>query len=213
MDRAVILGRVIGRIERLVVLLDRYGVLEWAQTLRRYLIGLRHDDLAAIFAFAAQNRAGLGGFLDLIICRDNGHSIAQSDEAVVDRSLIYQRSKIIYDIQCLEHFGFNISDGQQGFLCPVCGMAGDFHGDAFDAHGGVIGSGICCCCLYEPGFDDDQAANADAQHTVFHSVQHYRDIWQATGLLWRGPAVCQPSDWNAAQQLQRLLTKALYLGR
>ena len=46
--------------------------------------------------------------------------------------------------------------GEDGFLCPVCGWPGTFSGDSYDPRlGGLIGTGICACCHFEPGYDDD----------------------------------------------------------
>ena len=93
-------------------------------------------------------------------------------------------------------------------LCSSCGLPGYFTALAWDDQGrGVIGSGICPCCFYEPGFDDDPAASADAQPTVQASVLHYREKWIASGMPWRGKDdywLTKPVDWNPAQQLAAL---------
>lgn len=71
------------------------------------------------------------------------------------------------------------------FRCPACGLPGYFQKDAFDEFGGVIAMGICPCCFFEPGFDDDPAASADAEPTVLASVRSYRRRWMANGMPWR----------------------------
>ncbi len=93
-------------------------------------------------------------------------------------------------------------------LCPSCGLPGYFTTQSWDTHGrGVIAYGICPCCFYEPGFDDDPAASADAQPTVRASVLHYREKWIARGMPWCGNDdywLTKPADWNPADQLAAL---------
>ncbi len=92
--------------------------------------------------------------------------------------------------------------------CPACGLAGYFKAQSWDANGaGVIGTGICPCCLFEPGFDDDPAASADALTTVRASTLHYRRQWIAMGMPWRGDdddRFSRPKGWNAEGQLAEL---------
>lgn len=103
---------------------------------------------------------------------------------------------------------FNITDTSTHPLCPSCGLPGYFSAAAWDDHGrGVIGNGICPCCFYEPGFDDDPSASADAQPTVRASVLHYRKKWIARGMPWRGNddyRLTKPANWNPAEQLATL---------
>ena len=48
---------------------------------------------------------------------------------------------------------------ESAFLCPVCGYDGTFKGNHYaDNEGGCIATGICSCCFFEPGFDDNPAA-------------------------------------------------------
>ena len=93
-------------------------------------------------------------------------------------------------------------------LCPCCGLPGYFTGRSYIDEGhGVIGTGICPACLFEPGFDDDPAASADALPTVLASIRHYRAKWIDAGMPWRGKDdywFTKPTDWNPAAQLDAL---------
>lgn len=104
----------------------------------------------------------------------------------------------------------NVCDDSGQFLCPACGFAGYFRGNSFDQHGGVIGTGICPCCLFEPGFNDVMAASGTAEATSHETVLVYRRRWISDGMKWRGdPKVCSvPHDWSAHAQLERLLAAA-----
>jgi hypothetical protein len=93
-------------------------------------------------------------------------------------------------------------------LCPACGLPGCFTDASWDEQGrGAIGIGICPCCFYEPGFDDDPAASADAQPTALASIRHYRAKWVTMGMPWRGNDdywLTKPEGWDPAAQLQTL---------
>jgi hypothetical protein len=93
-------------------------------------------------------------------------------------------------------------------LCPSCGFRSYFTDQSCDEAGrGVVGTGICPRCLYEPGFDDDPAASADAQPTVLESVRHYRAKWIAMGMPWRGKDdywLTKRAEWDPAAQLAAL---------
>jgi hypothetical protein len=104
-----------------------------------------------------------------------------------------------------------IRDSENHVLCPVCGFAGVFGLNSFDAHGGVIGTGICYCCLYEPGFDDNQQASASAKATFYESIQAYRAAWVEEKMPWRGQAQNLAKDWNAQLQLAALFKAAPWL--
>ena len=120
------------------------------------------------------------------------------------------------------NFEWRRLDGQ--FLCPVCGLPGYFDEDAFDAFGGVIAMGICPCCLFEPGFDDDPAASGTAGLTVLDTVRSYRQGWIADGMPWRRGTRAHriaigvyderrvwdemPEAWSPTRQLERLLRLA-----
>jgi hypothetical protein len=55
---------------------------------------------------------------------------------------------------------FNIVAANDQFMCPCCGMTDQFTNAPYDEKGGIIGSGICASCFWEPGFDDSTAASA-----------------------------------------------------
>jgi hypothetical protein len=78
---------------------------------------------------------------------------------------------------------FNILDARGNLVCPACGEAEQFHADAlpYDDQGGVIGRGICSCCYWEPGFDDNPLASDAAKHTILESLKQYRAEWIASG--------------------------------
>lgn len=102
--------------------------------------------------------------------------------------------------------------GDGGFLCPVCGWAGTFTGDHFDdEEGGRIATGICFCCLFEPGFDDNPLASSDAMPTVGESIAACRTRWLDAGAPWLSHIVPRPSGWDAERQLQRLFELAPFL--
>jgi hypothetical protein len=106
---------------------------------------------------------------------------------------------------------FIIQNNRGEYLCPICGFAGYFRGNHFaDDEGGVIGSGICPCCFYEPGFDDNPLASAEAKDTLLESIQSYRKAWIEQGMPWRGKAG-RPAGWEPASQLARLLKTAPFL--
>lgn len=88
-----------------------------------------------------------------------------------------------------------------------------FHGNHFgDEEGGVIGTGICPCCFYEPGFDDNPAASAEANDKLLDSILSYRKAWIEQGMPWRGaPKAERPTDWEPALQLARLYKAAPFL--
>lgn len=107
---------------------------------------------------------------------------------------------------------FLVRNDQGEYLCPACGLPGYFDGQHFDdAIGGVIGTGICPCCFYEPGFDDDPMASADARPTLIWSVLSYRADWHANGSPWRGTNVPPPDGWSAETQLALLFETAPFL--
>jgi hypothetical protein len=108
----------------------------------------------------------------------------------------------------LEPWRLNIRDGCGRWLCPVCGFPGHFQGESFDRHGGVIGTGICPCCLFEPGFDDVMAASGTAGATSHETVLVYRRDWIAAGMPWRGDPANRPGGWDPRRQLDGLLEAA-----
>ena len=100
--------------------------------------------------------------------------------------------------------------GASGYLCPVCGLEGYFRGDHFDdEEGGCIGKGVCPCCFYEPGFDDNPSASSEALATIETSIKSYRQRWIARGKPWMGgDGGPRPFDWSAEAQLSRLFETA-----
>jgi hypothetical protein len=99
---------------------------------------------------------------------------------------------------------FNIRDKDGRLLCPACGFPGYAKYPAYYECGGLGGSAICPCCLWEPGFDDEPLASAAAKDTIIASLRAYRAAW-AEALLWKGRATEKPSDWDGEQQLAHLL--------
>ena len=96
---------------------------------------------------------------------------------------------------------FNIQDREGRFLCPACGLPGYFQGNSYDERGGVAATGICPCCLWEPGFDDMAAPD---QLSVVECLRRYRAGWSSLGPAWSGPTDKIPVGWNGKVQLERL---------
>src|SRR5579884_306734 len=107
---------------------------------------------------------------------------------------------------------FIIKSGER-YLCPVCGYDGTFQGNHYDDdEGGCIGTGIRSSCLFEPGFDDDPSASAEASDSIGASVKSYRAAWLAAGAPWRGgSSKSPPADWKAEAQLRHLFQTAPWL--
>jgi hypothetical protein len=103
---------------------------------------------------------------------------------------------------------FNIFDAAGQILCPCCGLAGQFNYPPYDAHGGIIGCGICACCMWEPGFDDYPGARALAQPTILASVRAYRLAWATAGYPWRATTFLAPQGWEPQLQIAALLQLA-----
>jgi hypothetical protein len=194
----------------LIELVEKHRVSYWPETLKTYARGIKDRAPATLVTFAAHNRSGFGGLLDLCISPGNGHAIAEEEAPIVDRRLTTLRSEVIRDVAQLEHLAYRIRDADGVFLCPVCGCGGDLQENSFGLRGGRICTSICRCCHYEPGFDDDPAASAQALPTVAMSIDAYRRAWVDAGKPWRGrlPA---PTEFNADHQLARLLAAAPYL--
>jgi hypothetical protein len=105
------------------------------------------------------------------------------------------------------------SDAGQ-ILCPCCCLAGQFSYPPYDEHGGNIGCGLCACCMWEPGFNDDTMAGADAKPTIKASLDAYREAWIAQCYPWRtkpwrdnGP----PANWEGRAQCEDLLRRFPHL--
>jgi hypothetical protein len=107
---------------------------------------------------------------------------------------------------------FNISADNGWYHCPCCGWDGTFSVEAYDKHGGMIGRGLCSCCYWEPGFDDDPMASAAALATIRESLLTYRRAWVESGYIWRSSAtVDPPNNWKGREQLATLLKRAPHL--
>jgi hypothetical protein len=105
---------------------------------------------------------------------------------------------------------FNIITDDGDILCPCCGLAGQFNEGPYDAGGGIIGSGICSTCFWEPGFDDDPGASGEALPTIRASLFAYRIRWITEGCVWRS-AKSAPPGWDGAAQLANLLHRFPFL--
>jgi len=101
---------------------------------------------------------------------------------------------------------FNIRDSHGKLLCPACGFPEYVVTDAYDERGGIP-LGICPCCLWEPGFDDNPAASSYAGETILGSLQAYRTEWNNAS-AWRGHASLRPAHWDASAQLAHLFETA-----
>ena len=101
----------------------------------------------------------------------------------------------------------NITNLDGEFLCPCCGFPGYAKVPVYSYTSGIIGTTICPCCLWEPGFDDDPNASTDASDDVLESLKLYRKKWART-YQWRGRKELQPSDFEGRLQLEKLLRDA-----
>ena len=99
---------------------------------------------------------------------------------------------------------YNIRDHARRLLCPACGFPDYAQFEAYDERGGIIGTALCPCCLWEPGFDDEQLASERPEVTVLESLRAYRENWR-NDLFWRGRDNLRPPDWDGATQVDRLL--------
>lgn len=105
----------------------------------------------------------------------------------------------------IDHRQFNIRNHLGQYLCPACGLPGYFEGQSYIESGGLIATGICPCCSFEPGFNDDPGASVTAEKTVAASILKHRANWVATGMPWRGSGgVEAPEGWEAQVQLVQL---------
>jgi hypothetical protein len=98
----------------------------------------------------------------------------------------------------------NVASAQGDFLCPCCGCGDQFTTAPYHSSGGRIGVGICGCCFWEPGFDDDPHASQAAHLRPSVSLRLYREAWIAAGFPWRGQSANRPADYDGAAQLKRL---------
>lgn len=103
-------------------------------------------------------------------------------------------------------FQFNILDDGR-LLCPACGFP-DYAGEpAYDERGGLAGTAICPCCMWEPGFDDEASASAGAKASILDTLRAYRSNWDGEP-RWRGRLAERPSGWDGRRQLARLFEVA-----
>ena len=105
---------------------------------------------------------------------------------------------------------FNVVNADGEFLCPACGWPGYFDGSSYGVAGSHIATGICPCCTFEPGFDDDLGASSAALSTVKASIKDFRKRWIISGMRWAGrqPTPTAPRDWDPKAQLARLFVIA-----
>jgi hypothetical protein len=85
---------------------------------------------------------------------------------------------------------FNVANCDGKMMCPCCGMTDQFSTINYDSRGGIIGSDICGACLWEPGFDDDPMASADAAPTIIESLLVYRAKWLSMARYRSRPTGC-----------------------
>jgi hypothetical protein len=112
-------------------------------------------------------------------------------------------ARAMYDAQKL-----NVPAAEGRFTCPACGLAAVFAYAPYDGFRGIIGVGICPCCLWEPGFDDDPAACGGDDKPIMQLLREYREKWVSAGSPWLEPAASRPANWSGEAQLERLLLSA-----
>lgn len=105
---------------------------------------------------------------------------------------------------------FNIRAPEGDYLSAACGLAGYFSGESHDEAGPQIATGICPCCLWEPGYDDVPAASG-APERLLEALREYRSGWLSSGPAWNGKPDDIPPAWDGKAQLQRLFTVAPWL--
>jgi hypothetical protein len=102
---------------------------------------------------------------------------------------------------------FNVMSEEGALLCPVCGFPGYSEVPAYTDNTGRIGTTICPCCLWEPGFDDNPLASAKAKATIRESILAYRTGWVTTK-EWRGQRGLKPDEFDGSKQLDAMLKRA-----
>jgi hypothetical protein len=187
-----------------ITLLRKHHEKNWSEILANVLPQIAaHEPKAARDILSLYG--GMGSLNDLWLCAGNGHVnvSAPVDVAEANEQASAYRMAIATAAGALFNLSLNIPDGEGGWCCPVCGHAGDLS-QSYDAKGGIIGRGICRCCLWEPGFDDDLKASADAQTTVRLSLLMYREQWHNLGCPWRGNSESRPEFWDPTPQMAAL---------
>jgi hypothetical protein len=102
---------------------------------------------------------------------------------------------------------FNIVNLDGHYLCPACGFPEYAAEPTYDVFGGLIGSTICACCLWEPGFDDDPAASGKSCSGVLEALRNYRGLWKGVP-VWSGRPSDKPPNWDGETQLDYLFKLA-----
>ena len=110
----------------------------------------------------------------------------------------------------MSNLSFNIAAPDGRLLCPVCGFPDYSYQPAYSERGGEIGTTICPCCLWEPGFDDEPLASAKAKDTILESIIAYRAGWSATK-QWQGKRRQLPEGFDGEGQLAKLAGIAPHL--
>lgn len=101
---------------------------------------------------------------------------------------------------------FNIRDEGGNLLCPCCGFRGFSRTPAYDETGGLVGTTICPCCHWEPGFDDDAAASGTTADGILGSLKAHRGRHNPQS--FKGRADERPVDWDGDRQLAALFLLA-----
>lgn len=105
---------------------------------------------------------------------------------------------------------FNIRNDEGQLLCPACGFPSYAERPAYDEQGGVIGTTICPCCLWEPGFDDNHGASENASNSIRGSLRSYRRKFDVP-MVWRGRADQCPREWDGRKQISDLFKTAPFV--
>ncbi|MEL1250493.1 hypothetical protein [Aurantiacibacter gilvus] len=101
-----------------------------------------------------------------------------------------------------DYRSLNIQSKTGDWLCPSCGFPGYFRGLSFVEGGPLIGTGICPCCTYEPGFDDVAAASGTPHSEPIDALRAYSKEWFAGGMRWWGNLAPIPGDWSPEKQAE-----------
>jgi hypothetical protein len=86
------------------------------------------------------------------------------------------------------------SESKMKSICIVCGYDGLFE-PPYDS------DGICPCCSFHYGFDDDIEAGLDRSKTYIT----WREEWINKSYPWFSTGRRPPHNWNGRNQLERFL--------